>query len=84
MAAVLRTRTVAERRGFMKMLVAAQSDDILGFVVLGTEASELMIAVQMAMISHQPYTRLREGIFTHPTVGEGLTFLLANEPTPPA
>jgi pyruvate/2-oxoglutarate dehydrogenase complex dihydrolipoamide dehydrogenase (E3) component len=83
MAAVLRTRTVPERRGFMKMLVAAQSDDILGFVVFGTEASELMIAVQTAMIGHQPYTRLREGIFAHPTVGEGLTFLLAKEPTAP-
>jgi pyruvate/2-oxoglutarate dehydrogenase complex dihydrolipoamide dehydrogenase (E3) component len=67
----------------MKMLVAAQSDDILGFVVFGTEASELMIAVQTAMIGHQPYTRLSEGIFTHPTVGEGLTFLLAKEPTAP-
>jgi pyruvate/2-oxoglutarate dehydrogenase complex dihydrolipoamide dehydrogenase (E3) component len=84
MAAVLRTRTVSEPRGFMKMLVAARSDDILGFTVFGTEASELMIAVQTAMIGRQPYTRLREGIFTHPTVGEGLTFLLANEPVAPA
>ena len=84
MAAVLRTRTLSEPRGFMKMLVAADSDQILGFTVFGAEASELMLAVQTAMIGQVPYTMLRAGIFTHPTVGEGLTVLLSNAPTTPA
>jgi pyruvate/2-oxoglutarate dehydrogenase complex dihydrolipoamide dehydrogenase (E3) component len=81
MAAVLRTRTLSEPRGFMKMLVAADNDEILGFTVFGAEASELMLAVQTAMIGQVPYTTLRAGIFTHPTVGEGLTVLLSNAPT---
>ena len=51
-AAILRTRTVSESRGFLKMLVAADSDEILGFTAFGTEASELMAAVQVAMIGH--------------------------------
>ncbi len=83
MAAVLRTRTLSEPRGFMKMLIAADSDEILGFTGFGTEASELMAAVQTAMIGHVPYTTLRNGIFTHPTIGEGLTVLLSNTPTNP-
>ena len=83
MAAVLRTRTLDEPRGFMKMLIAADGDEILGFTVFGTEASELMIAVQVAMMSRMPYTALRSGIFTHPTAGEGLTVLLSGTPRLP-
>jgi pyruvate/2-oxoglutarate dehydrogenase complex dihydrolipoamide dehydrogenase (E3) component len=80
MAEVLRTRTVSEQRGFMKMLIAKDSDEILGFTALGFEASEQMAAVQTAMIGRMPYTMLRDAIFTHPTMSEGLTELLANVP----
>ena len=80
MAGVLKTRTLSEPRGFLKMLIGAQSDEILGFTVFGAEGSELMAAVQTAMIGHLPYTTLREAIFTHPIVAEGLTALLANVP----
>jgi pyruvate/2-oxoglutarate dehydrogenase complex dihydrolipoamide dehydrogenase (E3) component len=83
MAAVLRTRTLSEPRGFMKMLIAADSDEILGFTVFGAEASELMAAVQTAMIGRIPYTALRSAIYAHPTAAEGLTFLLRNTPTRP-
>jgi pyruvate/2-oxoglutarate dehydrogenase complex dihydrolipoamide dehydrogenase (E3) component len=84
MAAVLRTRTLSEPRGFLKMLVAADSDEILGFMAFGAEASELMAAVQVAMIGHMPYTTLRTGIFTHPTAAEGLTTLLSGTPSSPS
>jgi pyruvate/2-oxoglutarate dehydrogenase complex dihydrolipoamide dehydrogenase (E3) component len=78
MASILRTQTLSERRGFVKMLIDANSDRILGFTVLGVEASELLAAVQTAMLGNLPYTALRDAIFTHPTVAEGLTVLLAN------
>ncbi|MDT7663385.1 MAG: hypothetical protein QOD04_2941 [Pseudonocardiales bacterium] len=83
MGAVLRTRTLSEPRGFMKMLIAADSDEILGFTVFGAEASELMAAVQTAMIGGVSYTALRKAIYAHPTAAEGLTFLLRNTPAPP-
>jgi pyruvate/2-oxoglutarate dehydrogenase complex dihydrolipoamide dehydrogenase (E3) component len=83
MAAVLRTRTLSEPRGFMKMLIAAESDEILGFTVFGAEASELMAAVQTAMVGRLPFTDLRRAIYVHPTIAEGLTFLLRNAPTAP-
>ena len=78
MAEVLRTRTVSEPRGFMKVLVAKDSDEILGFTAFGFDASEPMVAMQTAMLGHLPYTILRDAILTHPTISEGLGQLLAN------
>ena len=80
MAAVLRAVTLSETRGFVKILIDARSDRILGFTALGVEASEMMAAVQTAMLGGLPYTVLRDAIFTHPTVAEGLVFLLASVP----
>ena len=80
MGEVLRTRTVSERRGLMKMLIAKQSDEIVGFAAFGFEASELMAAVQTAMLGRLPYTVLRDAIFTHPTMSEGLNEILAGVP----
>jgi pyruvate/2-oxoglutarate dehydrogenase complex dihydrolipoamide dehydrogenase (E3) component len=80
MAEVLRTKTISEPRGFMKALVAKDSDEILGFTAFGFEASEPMIAMQTAMLGHLPYTVLRDAILTHPTMSEGLAQLLANVP----
>ena len=78
MSAVLRTRTLSEPRGFMKMLIDTGSDRILGFTAFGAEASELMAVVQTAMLGRLPFTLLRDALFTHPTAAEGLTVLLAD------
>jgi pyruvate/2-oxoglutarate dehydrogenase complex dihydrolipoamide dehydrogenase (E3) component len=80
MAGVLRAVAIGETRGFVKMLVAAESDRILGFAAFGAEASEMMVAVQTAMLGGLPYTVLRDAIFTHPTAAEGLVYLLAGVP----
>jgi pyruvate/2-oxoglutarate dehydrogenase complex dihydrolipoamide dehydrogenase (E3) component len=76
MVNVLRTHTIAEPRGFMKMLIGKDSDEIVGFTAFGIEASELMAAVQTAMVGRLPYTVLRDAIFAHPTMAEGLVYLL--------
>jgi pyruvate/2-oxoglutarate dehydrogenase complex dihydrolipoamide dehydrogenase (E3) component len=80
MAGVLRAVTLGETRGFMKILIDVQSDRILGFAVVGVEGSEMMAAVQTAMLGGLPYTVLRDAIFTHPTAAEGLVYLLAGVP----
>lgn len=80
MAAVLRTRTLSAPRGFMKMLLEEEGDGILGFTAFGAEATELLAAVQTAMLGRLPFTTLRDAIFTHPTAAEGLTVLLADTP----
>jgi pyruvate/2-oxoglutarate dehydrogenase complex dihydrolipoamide dehydrogenase (E3) component len=80
MAGVLRAVAIGETRGLIKMLVESETDRILGFTAFGTEASEMMAAVQTAILGGLPYTILRDAIFAHPTVAEGLVFLLANVP----
>lgn len=78
--AVLRTRTIDESQGFMKALVSAQDDRILGFTMIGPEAGEVMAAVQTAMLADLPYPALRDAILAHPTMAEGLGPLLSNVP----
>ncbi len=80
LAAVMRARTLSETRGFMKALVDTKSDRILGFSVFGVEAGEIMSTVQVAMIAGLPYTALRDAIFAHPTMLEGLISLFGNVP----
>ena len=77
MMAFPRPNTLSETRGFMKALIEAQGDRILGFTMLGVGAGEVMTVVQIAMLAGMPYTSLRDAILTHPTLPEGLGPLLA-------
>jgi pyruvate/2-oxoglutarate dehydrogenase complex dihydrolipoamide dehydrogenase (E3) component len=80
MAAVLRAQTISETRGFMKALVEANGERILGFTLIGAEAGEVMTVVQTAMLAGMPYTGLRDAIIAHPTMAEALGALLSNVP----
>jgi pyruvate/2-oxoglutarate dehydrogenase complex dihydrolipoamide dehydrogenase (E3) component len=82
MSAVLRTHTTGETTGFMKVLVEASGDRILGFTMIGTEAGEVVATVQTAMLGGLPYTVLRDAILAHPTMAEGLNGLFAAVPAP--
>jgi pyruvate/2-oxoglutarate dehydrogenase complex dihydrolipoamide dehydrogenase (E3) component len=77
---VLRTEATEETRGFMKVLVDANTDRILGFTMIGAEAGEVMAAVQTAMLAELPYTKLRDAVIAHLTFAEGLGPLLARVP----
>jgi pyruvate/2-oxoglutarate dehydrogenase complex dihydrolipoamide dehydrogenase (E3) component len=78
MSRVARALEVDETRGFMKAVVDAKTDQILGVAVLGVEGGEIMSQLQIAMMGKLPYTTLREGIFAHPTLCESLNNLFAN------
>jgi pyruvate/2-oxoglutarate dehydrogenase complex dihydrolipoamide dehydrogenase (E3) component len=80
---VLRTHTIDERQGFMKALVAARDEHILGFTMIGAEAGEVMAVVQMAILAGLPYKDLRDAVLTHPTMAEGLGPLFSNVPPRP-
>lgn len=80
MADVLRTRTLSETRGFMKALIEADGNRILGFTAFGPGAGEIMAIVQLAMSAGLPYTVPRDSILTHPTMAEGLIPLFARVP----
>jgi pyruvate/2-oxoglutarate dehydrogenase complex dihydrolipoamide dehydrogenase (E3) component len=74
----LRARTLSETRGFMKAIVEADNDGILGFTVFGVGAGEILAAVQIAMIAGLPYTALHDAVLTHPTLVEGLISLFSS------
>ncbi|WP_433974038.1 dihydrolipoyl dehydrogenase family protein [Tunturiibacter lichenicola] len=70
MAAALRSRTLDETRGFMKVLIAPD-DQILGFTAIGPGTGELLPVIQLAMTANMPYSAVHNIILTHPTLSEG-------------
>lgn len=80
LSSVLRTEATDETQGFMKVLVDTK-DHILGFAMIGSEAGEVMAAVQTAMLAKLPYSKLRDAVITHLTMAEGLGPLLGNVPS---
>jgi pyruvate/2-oxoglutarate dehydrogenase complex dihydrolipoamide dehydrogenase (E3) component len=83
MAAALRTRTISETRGFMKVLISPD-DRILGFTAFGSGTAELLPVFQLAMSANLPYSAIHSLILTHPTLSEGLIALFNSVPKNPA
>jgi pyruvate/2-oxoglutarate dehydrogenase complex dihydrolipoamide dehydrogenase (E3) component len=77
MNAVVRALETGETRGFMKAIVDADSGEILGCAVLGSEGGEIMTMIQVAMLGKLTYTAMADAIFTHPLLAEGLNSLFA-------
>jgi pyruvate/2-oxoglutarate dehydrogenase complex dihydrolipoamide dehydrogenase (E3) component len=77
MSYVARALEVDEARGFMKAVVDADNDQILGCAILGIEGGEIMAMLQIAMMGGLPYTALRDAVFSHPTLAESLNNLFA-------
>jgi pyruvate/2-oxoglutarate dehydrogenase complex dihydrolipoamide dehydrogenase (E3) component len=75
MANVARAIEFGETRGFMKAIVDADTNQILGCAILGMEGGEVMTVLQVAMMGKLPYTVIRDGIFAHPTLAESLNNL---------
>jgi pyruvate/2-oxoglutarate dehydrogenase complex dihydrolipoamide dehydrogenase (E3) component len=72
---VARALEVDEPRGLMKVIVDADTQQILGAAILGIEGGEIMSMLEIAMLGKLPYTVLEEGIFAHPTLAESLNNL---------
>lgn len=75
MNAVVRALETGETRGFMKAIVDADSGQILGCAVLGSEGGETMTSIQVAMLGKLTYHEMADAIFTHPLLAEGLNTL---------
>jgi pyruvate/2-oxoglutarate dehydrogenase complex dihydrolipoamide dehydrogenase (E3) component len=77
MSYVARALEVDEPRGLMKVIVDADTDQILGAAILGIEGGELIAVLQMAMMGGLPCTALQDAVFAHPTLSESLNNLFA-------
>ncbi len=76
MSHVARALEMSESRGFMKVVIDADSKQILGCAILGVEGGEIMAMIEIAMMGKLPYTMLKDAIFAHPTLAESLNNLL--------
>jgi pyruvate/2-oxoglutarate dehydrogenase complex dihydrolipoamide dehydrogenase (E3) component len=72
---VARALEVDESRGLMKVIVDADTKQILGAAILGIEGGEIMSMLEIAMLGKLPYTTLQEAVFAHPTLAESLNNL---------
>lgn len=70
MSHVARALEKDETQGFMKFLVDAHSERILGAAVLGTGGDEVIASVTNVMYADAPYTTLENAVHIHPTVAE--------------
>ena len=75
---VARALELDESRGFMKAIVDADTNQILGCAILGIEGGEMMAMLQMAMLGNIPYTVLRDAVFAHPTLAEAFNNLFGS------
>lgn len=72
MSSVARAVERDESAGLMKLVVDGNTDQVLGATVLGVEGGEVVQILMMVALAKQPYTLLKEAIFIHPTIAEGL------------
>jgi pyruvate/2-oxoglutarate dehydrogenase complex dihydrolipoamide dehydrogenase (E3) component len=77
MSYVARALETDETRGFMKAVVDAENEQILGAAILGIEGGEIMSILEVAMMGKLPYTALRDAVFAHPTLAESLNNLFS-------
>ncbi len=75
MSSVARALEIDETRGFMKAVVDAETNQILGAAILGIEGGEVMAVLETAMMGKLPYNVLRDATYAHPTLAESLNNL---------
>ncbi len=70
MSRVGRAREFGETRGFMKVLVDAETEEILGASILGLSGDEAVHSLLDVMYAKGPYTTVSRAVHIHPTVTE--------------
>lgn len=76
MATVPRARIVAETRGMMKVVIHADTDEILGAALLSYDSHEVINTIALAMRHGITAAQLRDEIYIHPSMTEALNQLL--------
>jgi len=78
MARVSRAIEKGETQGFLKVMVDAESQEILGASILGTGGDEAIHCILTAMYAGEPASLLRRSMHIHPTVAELIPTVFAN------
>jgi pyruvate/2-oxoglutarate dehydrogenase complex dihydrolipoamide dehydrogenase (E3) component len=72
---IARATETGESRGLLKAVVDAETEQILGAVILAPEGGELMSMVELAMMGNLRYSALEDAVFAHPAYAESLNTL---------
>jgi pyruvate/2-oxoglutarate dehydrogenase complex dihydrolipoamide dehydrogenase (E3) component len=78
MSRIARAKEKGETKGFMKILVDADTEKILGAAILGIEGDEIIHSILDIMYADEPYTTIRDAVHIHPTVSELIPTMLEN------
>lgn len=73
--AIVRSRTLQQTDGMLKAIINSHSGKIIGCTLFCADSSEIINTVALAMKTEQHYSFLRDFIFTHPSMSEGLNDL---------
>jgi pyruvate/2-oxoglutarate dehydrogenase complex dihydrolipoamide dehydrogenase (E3) component len=76
MSRVGRAREFGDTRGFMKVLVDAETEEILGAALLGLSGDEAAHSLLDVMYARKPYTVISRSVPIHPTVSELIPTML--------
>jgi len=76
MSRVARALERDETAGLMKIVVDATNDRVLGATILSTDGGETVHIIYTLMLAGAPYTLLKGAVYIHPTLAEGLFFLM--------
>ena len=72
MSRISRAVEKGETQGFMKIVVDAESKQILGAAILGVGGDEIVHTVLDVMYAKAPYTVIQRAMHIHPPVSEYL------------
>jgi len=78
MTRVGRARERGETQGFMKILIDAETKEILGAAILGIGGDEIIHSILDCMYAGAPYTVIQRAVHIHPTVSELIPTMLAS------
>jgi pyruvate/2-oxoglutarate dehydrogenase complex dihydrolipoamide dehydrogenase (E3) component len=78
MTRVGRAREQGETQGFMKVLVDANSKELLGAAILGLHGDEVVHSLLDMMYAKRPYTTIQRAMHIHPTVTELVPTMLGH------
>ena len=77
MRSISRAKEMGETQGFVKVLVDADDDRLLGASVLGVRGDEVVNLFALAMSAGLTTAQFRRAVLVHPTVGELMPWVLA-------
>lgn len=76
MTRVGRAKEFGDTRGFMKVMVDRETEQILGAAIIGMSGDEVIHCMLDVMYAKQPYTVISRAVHIHPTVTELIPTML--------